>query len=271
MPTTLPQYDAPPVVEVVLSTQFAPIPGFTAAHAGRFWATLDGQEWTSAEEAPQIDDAFERFGAERVWASPGLRLIPGGQPARIRIINKDDDHMLQVQPTRFVFNWRRRVGQYPTFSALLPEFLEAFEQFRTHCLSVGIEPLILNQWEVIYVNHIPRDDLWKTPRDWVTIIPCASFPTTGLEGHEPESFASKWDIVIDEVRGRLHVDLRFVRLGDGQGEEALKLQLLARGPIKDERGFDLESGLNLGHETIVRSFDAMTTPTAHRAWKKRES
>lgn len=270
MPTTLPQYDAPPVVEVVLSAQFDPVPGFTAAHAGRFWATLDHQEWTTAEEAPPIEDAFERFGDERVWASPGLRLIPGGQPARIRIINSDHDHMLQIQPSRFVFNWRRRVGEYPSFRVLFPQFLGAFERFRTHCLSAGLEPLALNQWEVIYVNHIPRGDLWKTPDDWSAIIPCASFPTDGLKGHKPEAVACRWDVVLDEIRGRLHVDLRFVRLESEQRGEALKLQLLARGPVKNEPGFDLEAGLNLGHETIVTAFDAMTTQIAHRVWRRRE-
>ncbi|OLB29539.1 MAG: hypothetical protein DMG41_37135 [Acidobacteria bacterium] len=32
-----PKFDAPPVVETVLSVQFSSLPGFATAHAGWFW------------------------------------------------------------------------------------------------------------------------------------------------------------------------------------------------------------------------------------------
>jgi len=222
----------------------------------------------------EVGETFEHFGSDRVWQPlPRFRVAAGGQPNRIQIINNGEDHMLQVQRTRFVYNWRRHEteeteDEYPRFKVLLPRFLECLEQFKSFSVSTGMKPLTFNQWEVVYINHIPKGDLWDTPADWPAVVPCASFPTLSLDEHTPESIAANWGVALQADRARLHIGLDFIRVGGIQGQEALKLKLLTRGPIENRESCDLESGLRFGRESIVRAFAEMTTPTAHKHWKR---
>lgn len=113
MSNGLPQYDAPPVIETVLSTQFGRLPSFTLAHAGWFWKNYLDESWVSAAEAARLGDVFERFGDERVWTQHAIQFVPmGTESHRLQILRDDQERMIQVQNTRFIQNWRKREGGY---------------------------------------------------------------------------------------------------------------------------------------------------------------
>lgn len=270
LPESLPEFDLPPLVEVVLSAQFDPLDDFATAHAGRFWGELDRQQWVKAADAHALPETFERFGEDRKWAmAPSMRVSATAEANRTQIVNGTDDEMLQVQSSRFVFNWRKRAEAYPSFRTLLPRFLKELQGFTSFVRTVRLGDVKLNQWEVVYVNHLPRDELWETPRDWKGIFPSIDFPAANLAGHEPEALSAEWSVVLHGNRGRLHTSLKLARLGVAEGPEVLVLQLVARGPVSSNQGFDLESGLKLGHSSIVLAFDAMTSRKAHEHWRKR--
>src|SRR5262245_55135596 len=106
----LPDYISPPVVETVLGVQFARLPGFTNAHLGAFWKSLDATEWPTVSDAPPLQPQFERFSEAAKWAR-GLQLqltpIPAG---RVQIKNRAGDRMIQVQNGRLHFNWLGDAG-----------------------------------------------------------------------------------------------------------------------------------------------------------------
>src|SRR5579872_6141104 len=81
MADTLPKFDAPPVVETLISVQFNPLPNFTAAMTGWFWKSyLDDAglgKWTKTQEAPPLQDQFEQFGPDGGWAIQGLQFLAG--------------------------------------------------------------------------------------------------------------------------------------------------------------------------------------------------
>jgi uncharacterized protein (TIGR04255 family) len=253
---------------VVLGVQFTPITGFTTAHAGHYWARLEPEKWTQVREVPALEDVFEYFDENQIWRSSGpvLRTLTGPEPNRIQFLNADGEHMLQLQRSRFVYNWRKREAQYPSFPSLLPLFLDELENFSGYVADLQGGQLKHNQWEVVYVNQIPRGDLWNQPSEWQNVIPAAIFPDTF---QEPEALSAGWHYKIHGDRGRLHIKLSFVRVDGPQGPEALRLEFTARGPLDEAKGHDLEAGLRLGHETIVRAFEAITTKTAHATWQKK--
>lgn len=70
-PEPLPDFDAPPVVETVLSVQFEPLPLVQTAHLGLLW-----NEYRSSlpktEERPSLDPVVEQF-PERPSVRVGLK------------------------------------------------------------------------------------------------------------------------------------------------------------------------------------------------------
>lgn len=266
----LPKYDSPPVIETVLSAQFSPLSGFTTAHAGWFWKNYLSDLWTTVREAPVIQDAFERFEEEKQWGPEStLRLYTEPESNRLQIIRNDNERMIQVQPSRFVYNWKKSgEGEYPSYEKLLPEFQEQFGRFNEFARAADLSNIELNQWEVTYVNHIVKGQLWNDISDWSSVIPRLSVFNAAVEGQRFDAFNSTWSLVLGENKGRLHIAVKHVRVGSAKGPEALSIQLIARGPVDEKRGMPLQAGFDLGHAAIVESFTEMTSADAHKYWRR---
>ncbi len=271
MTTPQPKFDAPPVVETALSLQFARFSGFSTAMAGWFWKSylskhVDGTHWTKVEEANRIEDDFEEVGKEK-WLQPAVRLSQG-ESRRTRIIRSDEERMLQIQDSRVVLNWRKRGGEYPSYPTLAKEFWTIFPLFEEFAADAGFGSIEQNQWEITYVNHIPKGDLWQTPLDWGKIMPVVSFPAHGRVDMEGETLSSNWRLRLSPARGRLYVALRHALVQPGDSE-VMELKLTARGPVRAEEGWSSADGFELGHDAIVRTFAAMTSAEAHKLWERR--
>ncbi len=251
-----------------MSVQFAPLATFSAPYAGWYWKECLDEQWTKIDLSAPIADQYEHFEDEAHWARPGIRVAvgPTPPPIRVQITQRDDDRMIQLQQTRFIYNWRKRGDVYPSNRALRPEFDTQFDRFAAFARAAGLGDVQVNQWETTYVNHIQRGALWETPEDWPSVLPDYYVPLRGAKGRRLESFGGEWHLVIEPNRGRLHVAVQHGQVGGTEGTQVLVLQLTARGPIDEEKGWDLDSGLTLGHETIVRSFAQMTSDAAHRHW-----
>lgn len=267
----LPRYDSPPVVEVVLGVQFAPLQHFSGAHAGWFWKNyLDNKEWDTVQVVPRLDDQFERFGDEMRWGPiSALRITTQPEPDRLQIIRADKERMIQVQDTRFIYNWRKQEGGYPSYDKLFPDFQEVFSRFEKFTNDADLGSLNLNQWEVTYVNYIPRGALWQSINDWSKIFPSLPKPVTLIGNASPEDFRGEWRQIIGKNFGRLFITMSRGKVGSEKGEEVILLQLTARGPLDPGNAAALKSGFDIGHESIVLSFTDMTSNAAHKYWKRR--
>jgi uncharacterized protein (TIGR04255 family) len=264
----LPEFDAPPVIETVIGVQFQPLADYTTAHAGWFWRQhLDRADWPKVIETEPLQDQFELFGDEKKWGMPVFQIRMGAAPDRTQFVRKDDERLIQLQKTRFIYNWRKRTCDYPRYRKLLPEFDTQFENFAAFVREVDLGEVNLNQWEMTYVNHILKGELWNSPEDWPNVIPKLYVPPRCLPDTAIDSLAAEWSLGLPQNRGRLHVSLKHGRLRSATGPEALILQLTARGPLAAIQ--DLHGNLELAHESIVRSFAGMTSETAHRHWKRR--
>lgn len=268
----LPALDSPPLIETVLGVQFAPIVGFTSGHFGWYWKKFLGPDWVKTAEVPPLPDQFENFG-ERTWQLPfsKLRFMESVMPDRLQIINSSDDHVIQVQNTRFLYNWRKREATYPRFKILFPEFTNKLDEFCEFLRTAGLNDIVPNQWEVTYINHIPKGELWSSLDDFGRIFPGLSsrFSASSQETRL-ESVTGEWHFEIEPERGRLHVNLQHGKLNEGK-QELLVVQLTARGPINAERsGWDLASGLQLGHHALVRTFFDACSQAALDHWGVRK-
>jgi uncharacterized protein (TIGR04255 family) len=263
-----PDYDKPPVVEVILGVQFEPVPKLSNPILAAFWKTFDQREWPTALETVLLQPQFERFGQEAGWANVIQFQISQDLSRRLQIKNKDGDRLMQFQNSRMHFNWMGQAGgTYPRYEKVRDGFTRAFKQFEKFVTSEELGEIRPNQWEVTYLNHIPRGTVWSSQKDWGFFLPLSGVPTLDnlIEG---ESFGGDWNFIIPDRRGRLHIQWQHVRQAQLENSEIIVLTLTARGPMDaDKAGFPaIESGLDLGRETIVRSFEKLMSKDANQYW-----
>jgi len=277
--SSLPVFKKPPVVETVLGVQFDPVPGFSNAHLGAFWKWLLAHEesssakrWKKLADAPPIELAFERFEESQSWSPSELMVrVAAFPPARLQIRNDAMDAMIQVQNTRFHYNWIGQQGQdYSRYARVRPAFDSLYEQFRAFLREEQLGDPKENQWEITYVNNIPKGTVWTAPNDWASLFVGLPGPWVGPPDVELEGAGGSWHFKIAPDRGRLHIDLKHARIDGPAPREVLRLNLTARGPVGDHSaaGTSLSDGLDLGRRVVVTTFTCITSVQAHRFWER---
>ena len=268
----LPDYDNPPVIETVVGVQFQPLVGFTNAHLGAFWQSLNAEDWPSVKDMPLLPQQEERFTPEAQWGK-ALRFQLSQDPtSRLQIRNIDGNRMVQIQNGRMHLNWLGEGGdRYPRYERVRAEFANCLTRLTRLVDDNQLGPLVPDQWEVTYVNHIPQNGVWQTPADWSFFKPLNVVPT--IDGLiEAESFSGQWHFVIPDQRGRLHANWQHSKRSDTDESEFIRLTLTARGPINggDHAEESILSGVDLGRETIVLTFRHLMNDLANKEWKLRD-
>ena len=271
--SALPEYEHPPVVETILGVQFERLAAFKNAHLGAFWRTLDVEQWPAVADAPMLEPEFERFSDSARWGRAGVELRLSQVPSsRLQIRNADGDRMIQVQNGRLHFNWLGQGGgEYPRYEKVRDGFIASLASFTDYIAAQKLGEFRPNQWEVTYLNHIPKGTLWNSPDD------CSFFRLLGVTPTiktlvQPESFGGGWHFIIPPERGRLHVQWQHARSSKPDVDELVVLTLTARGPLPQETGGDaIFEGLDLGREAIVRSFCEFMSDAANQYWGLRNA
>lgn len=265
----LPYYERPPVVETILGVQFDRLVGFRNAHLGAFWKSLDQAEWPTVADAPPLPPQFERFTEGARWAK-GIQFQVSQDPAgRLQVTNKDGNRMIQIQNNRLHFNWLGGAGgKYPRYESVRDGFTEVLSRFVDFAATEQLGDFRPNQWEVTYLNHIPKGSIWNTPDDWGFFLPLRSVPTIEdvIQG---ESFSGGWQFVIPNQRGRLHVKWQHGAKSEPGQQEMIILTLTARGPLDEGEGDTTRilNGVNLGRQTIVLTFEKLMSNEANNFWR----
>jgi len=259
----LPKFKASPVVEVVLGVQFSELP-ITSAHMGWYWRDrLVKQGWDQVNETKPLDPISERFGGEPEWVAPGIRISDA--PSKLRLQFVSDTRMIQIQDSRFYYNWRRAGEDYPSFDRLLPEFEQRFEEFRAFTKESGVtDSVVCEYWDVTYVNHIPIGMLWDRGQTWQRISHVL-FPPVLVDSHAFDTGKCEWAYLLGGSKGRLRVSAQHARTQGDKPQEVINLQLLARGPVENN---DYRSGLRVGHDHLVMFFASLLSPEANEIWER---
>jgi uncharacterized protein (TIGR04255 family) len=155
-PADLPDYENPPVNEVVIGIQFEQT-AITGAHIGMFWAQMR-DEFPKAFEQPPLDRRIENFEPQR-FSPQIVEFSQVWRGSRHWLTSVDDVHLIQIQNDRLVYNWRRRSDNavYPHFEELQEKFWQIVEKWSAF-LENEKEHLNLTQWELSYINHILTPD-----------------------------------------------------------------------------------------------------------------
>ncbi len=263
-PSHLADYRDPPVDEVVIAIQFAPISDLTDSRTRDFWKSIR-DEYPIAEHQPRLEGPIESSDpAQSVTLQLG-RL--GGAPlqGRLWMISETDDFLVQVQNTRFIQNWRRREGPYNHFEEIRDKFWRNFDKFRTFLNDEGLSVPAAQQVEVTYLNWVPQvpmvDFLLPAAETVITIDGTTQAP-------EEQTWTAKYLLRdTEDIIVRLYVQCLPAIRPQSPEVRGSQLGLIFRGAREDGLTDDeIASLIDSGRVTIVETFTQITTPAMQETW-----
>jgi uncharacterized protein (TIGR04255 family) len=214
-------------------------------------------------------ELFEGMPLQRI----NVQLLDRPPLPRCWFLNSSGTQLIQVQPDRFVHNWRRTTINevYPRFPDILSRFIDELNEFMTFLQKESLGQLVPRQCEVTYVNHLRVEQGWNNLGEVNKLLSIWSGTYSDEFLKTPEDVAMRIRYRIQDDAGssigRLHIT--FEPAFDNRTSEPLAvLGLTARGkPL----GPDLEGikkFLQLGRMQIVRSFTSITTREMHNLWQR---
>jgi uncharacterized protein (TIGR04255 family) len=264
----LPDYENPPVTEVVCGVLFKSLDRFFLPYLGLLWERFKA-EYPECQEVDALLPRIELFqnGQETVNLVQGFVPLP-----RVWFVHKNGDKVIQVQRDRFLHNWRKRgkEDEYPRYHKIIDLFRECYTLFKTFIADNNIGEITPAQYEMTYVNHIFQSDEWQTLKEIGKILP-------DFVWHDRQerflSFAESlnWHttFVLPKKLGRLHVTIRN-GLRHDDSRPLLLLDLTVRGMAPNNSPEEMWLWFDVAHEWIVRSFADLTgEELQQKVWKRR--
>ena len=218
----------------------------------------------------------EKFGPDSGVGQVELNF--GVEPQRYWFTSADSRWLVQVQPDRFVLNWRKADEDdvYPRYKFVRARFEKLY---RTFAAAAGEERIVANppEWcATTYINNIlavgPGSPPSRLPLS--RIVRLVNSPKSSvLPPIEGTALQQRYllDPIADgqEPRGRLFINASpAIRAHDQMPAYSLELKVLSR-PDAHSRAAVMRC-FDQGRDLIVRSFKDITTPTMHKSWGLQE-
>ena len=276
MPSSLPDFADPPVVEVALSVQFEPLTALRTPVMGLLWSEFRDRFPTLEEHTP-LDPVIETFGVKAPRkASVRVEMMQKPPMPRCWFLSEAGTELIQVQQDRLIHNWRK-VGQgedYPRYEHVRDRFKGELGVFESFVDRQKLGELVPTQCEVTYVNHIVAGRVWERHGELGEVLTLfvPKYSEAFLPDPEDVRMAVRYVIPGGDGQplGRLHVTMDPVyRREDDQPMFALNLT--ARGRPEGDGIDGVLRFLEIGREWVVRGFAAMTTPNLHEIWGRQDA
>ena len=273
-PATLPDFENPPVIEVLLSVQFERITKLQTVHAGYLW-DLFKKDFPHVQEHTPLNPTFETFGTKPAVGGVSLELRSGPLPfPRLWFLNDNETQLIQIQPDRFIHNWRKVQENdiYPRYENIKARYLEELTTLERFFHDRQLGDFQPNQCEVTYVNYVlsvEEENICTEPETVFRFLR-QEFAPQLFEHLEDASFQVRFVLFSDDKRptGRLLVNARPALSSDGK--PMIALTLTARGTPSAPTLDAASEFLDFGRDKIVRAFAELTTETMHRRWGRKQ-
>lgn len=259
----LPDFDAPPVVEVALGAQFRPLFGLRAIELAELrerWRA----EYPVVQEQPPLPPTTEA-GAT---GAPTIQFVVGpALQTRVWFLNEDQSELVQLQHDRLTVNWRQTTTSvYPRYPSVRTAFERRFADIRAFVAERGLGTVAVTQVEVSYINAVDAAEgqigsLDRVLRNW---HPPAMH--LGPPGQSRSAFVfSVPDLGRPPVRMYVAVD----PAQRPDGRPVLFLTLTVRGAPAGEDPANALRFMDQAHAHVVRGFAELTPDAMHAEWRRR--
>ncbi len=255
---TLPDYDNPPVAEVVAGISFAPLTKLLVPHVGRYWDKFKSQFPNCNEVAP-LPVRIEHFDKPPEL----IREAGDHQLPRVWFISSDDNEIVQLQRDKLLYNWRkiRDEDDYPRYQKVMQSFYSKLSDFKDFIRELDLGEVSPIQYEMTYVNHILIGEGWDSMSDIGNVFPDYSWEKSSDRflslGREGINWRDTYEL--PERHGRLSTTIRNgYRSADNT--PTLHFELTVRGFPATSSEDDMQAWFDLAREWIVHGFTDLTGP-----------
>ena len=184
---------------------------------------------------------------------------------RYWLVSQDETHLVQVEKSAFLLNWRRRNSKYPHFADnLKPAFDEYYGIFGDFLENeVGMEEPRVAQCEFTYVNIIPSTDYWQGPQDTCQVIPSFAVPEYEARQEFVSAFNCTYRYDVNPNL-RLHVAIRTAETASSPVLPVLFLELKALGRPDGDSTSKFDEWYDQAHDAIISRFLSLTNKDIQR-------
>lgn len=264
-PSHLPEFNNPPLNEVVLGVQFSPAKGYQQIRAGEVWG-LFREEYPLVEEHQALEPAFETFGLPHHGQIGGqLSIVTGAIHNRFWFLRRDGQELIQFQSDRLLHNWRKvgdLTNEYPRFEQMIERFRAELNQLEGYFAKLKPQSLAINQCELSYINHINLDEGSFDLSAWFRGLELARVEADDVNLRYREVIRDDKSQPIGRITYEISTGIR------RSGKRVIVFNLTARGAPP---GSDVDSGLRFianARELIVERFAQITSEEAHKFWER---
>jgi uncharacterized protein (TIGR04255 family) len=246
----LPDYQNPPLNEIAIGILFEPLNQWQTRHVGQFWSEVS-KEYPATEDQPPILD---------VEQAPRLQHLP----RRTFLVSQDQNFVIQLQESRFLFNWRKRKDDdvYPRFDAFFQKFLQAWAAFSKFVERERLGQLKPIRYELSYINHLEQTDkpVATTAEQYVRMFDWSTLHATFLP--PPSGINTIWTFQLPEPLGVGQANLGQGKRADGR--EVLVFIMSCVGAASPR--VSMNDWFAAAHQWLTRGFSELITESAQQAW-----
>lgn len=261
-------FAAPPLDEVVLGVQWRQDVTDDAFALADYWPAIRAQ-YPGLDKHPALPPVDEDFGPPRM-IEPQIQVLSGPPAPRYWFISRDETRLIQLQPDRLLYNWRRREKKttYPRYTKLRREFSKVIEQYHA-ALPAQKRDAASPAWcEVSYINHLPAAGSKSQHHIPVSkLLKLVASPRLTMLDEPEDSQLQQRYLLTDhgQAEGRFYVTVApaYRRADD---EPIYVLTLLARLQPREPTADGVIEALDRGRHLVVQTFKEITTTRAHKAW-----
>ena len=189
---------------------------------------------------------------------------------RVWFVHSDDSRVIQVQKDRFIFNWRRRNDEYPSFDVVYPEFQDYFAEFRSALKELQLPRIMPNRLELKYINIIDENITLDSYGDLTQIFPDFCWRNDEMRFlPSPRNLHLNYHFDLPDNFGSILFSLKSGTVKQTD-RRVLQLEITAQGMSPDTDAETLGTWFNLAHEWIVCAFEDMTSQEIQTTvWRRR--
>jgi uncharacterized protein (TIGR04255 family) len=251
----IPSYENPPLTEVAVGVALPPN-SLQTRHIGEFWSEIRAEYPITEDNPPIPPEPITKPLDVKFLTIPPLR--------RVFMMTPSKEYVIQIQEGRFLHNWRRfpAAAVYPRFQTMLTRFLSAWEKFSDFARRSGVGDATPSGFELTYVNELDDPAVHNIP-EFVKSFEWPKLEPSFLK-EPPHTANIAWTFVLPDSKGVMNVSTNRSKRPDGRA--ALLLVLSCVGPAS--ASYSLHDWFETAHQWIVHGFTDLTTPEAHRLWKR---
>ena len=155
-------YEHPPIDEIVCGIRFDPIKQLQSGHFGILW-----QKFISDFPKTEDQNLIGPVSEEDLRSSDKMPL------PRVWFIHRNENELIQVQRNRFLHNWRKRRpdDEYPGYERVIGNFEKYLSCFQEFLSEENLGDLITKEYELTYIDLIPKGQGWENPGDLAKVFP----------------------------------------------------------------------------------------------------